>query len=137
MTYPRRPEDGPWHERHSCQPNTDPALISAFVLANHMIHCPVYLCFMRGDVCQQRRAEAFKVKRRSVTRLVNYKWATDEWQRLGQCVECKSYYKPAPQPVPAKHGLCSCGCGREGRLVGRGMLSGCYQKYRKGKVCSG
>ena len=131
MTIPRRPEDGPYHMKLKNQPNTDAAIVQAFVLQNHMIHCPVYLCFMRGEVCRERRAQAHQIERRGVTRLVNYQWATDEWQQLGKCVACKDYYKPAPKPVPAKYGTCP-DCGQEKRLVGRGKCSGCYQKYRKG-----
>jgi hypothetical protein len=27
-----------------------------------------------------------------------------------------------------KHGLCTCGCGREGIIMGKGLVSACYQR---------
>jgi hypothetical protein len=47
----------------------------------------------------------------------------------GLSVEPLRTYGPKQRPVRE----CVCGCGREGAIVGRGMVGLCYQRARKGR----
>lgn len=133
MSYYPTPSHAMNHPRHSTGENTPADSIAAFKSANPMHECKPYGCTMRGEVCKKRRALAFSTPRKAMNHMMRTTWKTDAIMQVDKCLKCESYWKPTPNPVPAKHGVCSCGCGREGRLVGRGMLSGCYQKYRKGR----
>lgn len=133
MTIPPRPEDGPFHARHKCQPNTDPALIAAFKSAFPMHDCKPYGATITGEVCRRRRKMALQVPRYALKASIRQTWKTDTLMQVDKCLKCQSYYKPSPKPVPVKHGLCSCGCGREGRLVGRGKCSGVLPAILQGE----
>ena len=128
---PRRPEDGPFHIRHKCQPDTDPALVNSFLSSTPMHDCKPYGATITGEACRKRRKTAFQAPRYALNANIRQTWKTDILMAVDKCLTCKAYYKPAPKPVPAKYGKCP-DCGKEGRLVGRGKCSGCYQKYRKG-----
>lgn len=133
MTIPRRPEDGPFHQRHSCKPNTDAALVAAFLSSTPMHDCGPYGATITGEACRKRRRIAFSAPRRAYKHNIRDTWKTDILMQVDKCLKCTTYYKPAPAPVPAKYGTCS-DCGKEKRLVGRGKCSSCYQRYRKGRA---
>lgn len=60
--------------------------------------------------------------------------ATSAHTGAATCLVCQVAQALAgwrPSPAPPKRytqGVCACGCGRVGALIGRGMVSLCYQR---------
>lgn len=121
----------PLHVKVNQQPNTSPEAIEAFLATNRMHSCQPYNTTMTADACIRRRRMAYQVPRQGYHHSSRETWRSDVYMKIDKCVACRSYARPVPKAVPAKYGKCACGCGREGRLVARGMASACYQRYIK------
>jgi len=107
--------------RHKCRENTDAALVAAFLSSTPMHSCKPYGATIAGEACRKRRRLAFQAPRYAIKANIRQTWKTDVLMQVDKCLRCKAYYKPAPAPKPAKYGACQ-DCGKEGRLVGRGMV---------------
>ena len=61
MTYPRRPEDGPFHQRLKCRPNTPDEQVAAFLSQTPMIRCAAYRCLISEKECRARQKTAERI----------------------------------------------------------------------------
>lgn len=86
---PRRPEDGPYHQRHKCRPNTPDEQVAAFLANNPMIRCEAYRCLLTEAECKARKKRAGMAKRVIVHHYQRCTMASDEWQRLSKCAKCR------------------------------------------------
>jgi len=87
MTVNADPHTRMYHQRLKCRPNTDEALVTAFVQENHFIHCETYLCFLTAKECKARRARAIKAKK--TTKLGTMPILSYEWLALAKCRTCE------------------------------------------------
>jgi len=85
---PRRPEDGPYHQRHKCRPNTPDEQVAAFLANNPMIRCEAYRCLLTVAECRARKLRASRAKRVVVHHYQRCTMASDEYQRLCHCAKC-------------------------------------------------
>lgn len=88
MTYPRRPEDGPWHMKLKCRPNTPDEAVAAFLANTPMIRCEAYRCLISEKECRARRERAKKAKRVIIHHYERCTMASNEYQRLEKCAKC-------------------------------------------------
>jgi len=88
MTIPRRPEDGPWHMRYKCQPNTPDEAIAAFYANNKMVRCKVYNCLLTAVECKARKKKALLAKRITYHGCKTNSMATGEFIGLYRCLKC-------------------------------------------------
>ena len=84
---PRRPEDGPWHMRLTCRPNTPDEQVAAFLANTPMIRCEAYRCLISEKECKARRERAKKAKK--TTKLGTMPILSDEWLALAKCRKCE------------------------------------------------
>ncbi len=88
MNIPRRPEDGPWHMKLKCRPNTPDEAIAAFLANTPMVRCEAYRCLLTEAECKARKKRAGLAKRVIVHHYQRCTMASDEWQRLSKCLKC-------------------------------------------------
>ena len=88
MTIPRRPEDGPYHMKLKCQPNTPDEQVAAFLAANPTIRCEAYRCLLTEAECKARKRKATLAKRLTYHGYTKNSMATGEFIRLYKCLKC-------------------------------------------------
>jgi len=89
MTIPRRPEDGPYHIRLKCRPNTPDEQVAAFMANNKMVRCKAYNCLLTVVECKARKRKALLAKRITYHGNRLNSMATGEFVRLRQCLKCR------------------------------------------------
>lgn len=86
---PRRPEDGPWHMKLKCRPNTPDEAIAAFMANTPMVRCPHYNCLLTVEECEARRRKAATARRLTYHGNRANSMAGGEFIRLSKCLECR------------------------------------------------
>ena len=86
---PRRPEDGPWHMKLKCRPNTPDEQVAAFLANTPMVRCKAYNCLLTVKECKARKKKALLAKRLTYHGYKGNAMATGEAIRLHKCVECR------------------------------------------------
>ncbi len=88
MNIPRRPEDGPWHMKLKCRPNTPDEAIAAFLANTPMVRCEAYRCLISEKECRARRERAARARRLTYHGYTGNSMAAGEYIRLSKCLTC-------------------------------------------------